>query len=449
MQRKSQSGFALLLIFLMAAAIGITLYAVMPAVVFEAERDKEELLVERGEQYSRAVQLYFRKFKQYPGRLEDLEDHNGIRSLRHRYVDPMSGKAEWRLIHVGPGGVFTDSLVYNKKKTGADAASVNNFITELQPVGGAQQPQGDAGNEVWKRRRGGEVPGGPAGGPNDLSVNSVAPAGGTPDAPAGNVMPAPPTPPDPNNPQLAFLPPGFQAGPVQPGGGPASVVNAAGQLVPIQNLPPSNSGVMPFPQPVPAPPGIPLPPPGVPGYTPPNNLPTALPYGTSPGAAGNVLPPGGNSAVNVGPDGQPLPGQNAAAGMIQRLLTTPRPGGLQGTANAPQGVQIGGGIAGVASTVERGGIKVYNDREKYNEWEFVYDFSKDVTSGAGNMAQQGQQPGLNGPPGLNGQPAGNGQQPFGQPGGFGGQPPFGAPQQPRGPGFGNSPFPPAGTPNRR
>ena len=38
---------------------------------------------------------------------------------------------------------------------------------------------------------------------------------------------------------------------------------------------------------------------------------------------------------------------------------------------------MGGGIAGVASKAENDSIKVYNDRQKYNEWEFVYDMKKD------------------------------------------------------------------------
>jgi hypothetical protein len=49
-------------------------------------------------------------------------------------------------------------------------------------------------------------------------------------------------------------------------------------------------------------------------------------------------------------------------------------------ANSAGGQQIGGGIAGVASKLEAEGIKVYNDRTKYNEWEFVYDFRQDRTA---------------------------------------------------------------------
>ena len=105
---KRQRGFALLLVFVMAAAIAITLYMELPRVAFEAQRNKEQLLIERGEQYQRAIQLYVRKLKKYPVKIEDLEETNQIRFLRKRYIDPMTGKSEWRMIHIGPGGVFTD-----------------------------------------------------------------------------------------------------------------------------------------------------------------------------------------------------------------------------------------------------------------------------------------------------------------------------------------------------
>src|SRR5690348_8969493 len=108
--KRGESGFALLLIFAMAAAVAVMLYMELPRVAFEAQREREQLLIERGEQYQRAIQLYFRKFKNYPGSLDALENSNNIRFLRRRYADPLTGKDEWRLIHVGPGGVFTDSI---------------------------------------------------------------------------------------------------------------------------------------------------------------------------------------------------------------------------------------------------------------------------------------------------------------------------------------------------
>jgi hypothetical protein len=95
--------------------------------------------------------------------------------------------------------------------------------------------------------------------------------------------------------------------------------------------------------------------------------------------------------------------------MIRNILTTPRPGGMP-QAN-PGGLTIGGGIAGVASTSEGEGVKVYNDRTLYQEWEFIYDQQKRKqipnpnVSGAGgtpagrmNPGQQPQGPGMGSPP---------------------------------------------------
>jgi hypothetical protein len=65
--------------------------------------------------------------------------------------------------------------------------------------------------------------------------------------------------------------------------------------------------------------------------------------------------------------------QAAAAGMIQGILTQPRPGGMP--ANNP-GTIVGGGIAGVASKFEAEGIMVINDRTAINEWEYIFDITK-------------------------------------------------------------------------
>ena len=66
---------------------------------------------------------------------------------------------------------------------------------------------------------------------------------------------------------------------------------------------------------------------------------------------------------------------NNAAGLIGQILMAPRPGGMP-TNTSGLGPQIGGGIAGVASTADAEGIMVYNDRTNYGEWEFIFDPSK-------------------------------------------------------------------------
>ncbi len=127
-RRKGEQGFALLLVFVLAAGIALMLYKQVPRVAFESERDKEQLLIDRGGQYQRAIQVYYATFKRYPARIEDLENTNDKRFLRRRYVDPFTGKDEWRIIHTN-GLFLTDSKVQkppaaaNANGTGQTAAN--------------------------------------------------------------------------------------------------------------------------------------------------------------------------------------------------------------------------------------------------------------------------------------------------------------------------------------
>ena len=391
MKRRKESGFALLFVLAMAAAIALALYIELPRVAFERQRDKEELLIERGLQYKRAIQLYFRKFKTYPTSLNALENTNNIRFLRRRYTDPLTGKDDWRLIHIGPGGVFTDSLT-NKPKGDQKTENLNNFITEGQslatPDPTSDQPTGPA----FRRR------------PSE---------GGQPQ-PGG----------DPNSPQSAGLQPGM----VPPALDPGAMQGQPAQPVTGQNPTPGFPGQAPQP----GIPGIP------PGQTPVSAFPglpgvPVNPGSQQPGASPTDPNAPGTPAGNQGPYGQPgvNPGQlgsNQAADLINQLLRGPRPMPGSQPGMMPGGPQqiTAGSIAGVASKVERRGIKVYNERNKYNEWEFIYDFSKDRT-GAGQLAnmmggqqqigqpQPGQQPGnipgFGGPSGLAGAFGGSSNQP--------------------------------------
>ena len=82
--KNSRSGFALLFVYAMAATIAIMLLMSLPRVAFEAQRDKEQLLIDRGEQYSRAVNLFVRKFNRYPSSVDNLQSTQNLRFLRRR-----------------------------------------------------------------------------------------------------------------------------------------------------------------------------------------------------------------------------------------------------------------------------------------------------------------------------------------------------------------------------
>ncbi len=147
-----ESGYAMLLVFLMAAMIAIALYREVPRFAFEQQRAKEQLLIERGEQYKRAIQLFVRKMSRYPATIEELENTNNIRFLRKRYVDPMTGKDKWRLVHIN-GGVLTDSIV-PKQGQGQQQpqGNTNTFIGEGPVMGATTDPNQQQNNPALRRR---------------------------------------------------------------------------------------------------------------------------------------------------------------------------------------------------------------------------------------------------------------------------------------------------------
>ncbi len=100
-ERRSEEGFTLVGLVVAIFLILLVLAVAAPKVAKDLKRDREVEAVHRGNQYVRAVQLYYRKFGHYPGSIEQLEKTNNIRFLRQKYVDPMTGKADWRLIHLG------------------------------------------------------------------------------------------------------------------------------------------------------------------------------------------------------------------------------------------------------------------------------------------------------------------------------------------------------------
>ncbi len=83
---------AIILIFLGAAAT---------KVAFSLRREREVESARRADQYVRAIRRFYLKTQHYPGSLEQLENTNNVRYLRKRYVDPLTGKADYRLILVG------------------------------------------------------------------------------------------------------------------------------------------------------------------------------------------------------------------------------------------------------------------------------------------------------------------------------------------------------------
>ncbi|MEP7355467.1 MAG: hypothetical protein ABI824_19735, partial [Acidobacteriota bacterium] len=127
-RQQDQSGFVLLLVFLMAASIAMMLYIQLPRYAFESEREKEQLLIDRGEQYIRAITLFRQATGGYPATIAALEDTNNKRYLRRKYKDPYTGKDEWRLVHSN-GTQLTDSLVEKPPDVNGQSATTTASTT--------------------------------------------------------------------------------------------------------------------------------------------------------------------------------------------------------------------------------------------------------------------------------------------------------------------------------
>ena len=124
-RRSAERGYILLLLLLTMALMAIAAAIIVPSITFEIKRDREEEMVNRGTQYSRAIRLYYRKLGRYPAKIEDLENTQQIRFLRKRYKDPITGK-DFRLLHYGEaklaGGGIGGGAIPGASSVGANGA---------------------------------------------------------------------------------------------------------------------------------------------------------------------------------------------------------------------------------------------------------------------------------------------------------------------------------------
>jgi hypothetical protein len=436
---RDQRGFALLLVFLLASAVALMLYRQMPREAFESERDKEQMLIDRGEQYKRAIYLYYvQNNRQWPTKIEDLENTNNKRYLRRRYINPYTGKDEWRLVHTN-GTFLTDSLVTPPPAQatpglpGSTTASSSGPVSTIASTADPNAPP-EINAQVQRRPSDRNMvqnsdfrnqPGGPVAPGNDPGYQPFNPASLPPISLYPNGYNAPPTNiPGSTGPGVPGFNPVFnQPGVNPPGVNPPGLnppgVNQPG--VPGFNIPGTNTpGTTPginspnlnptnFNQ-IPNQPGSIQP--VTPGSIPVPQFPNQPQNPNQPNAPG-ILPGFGAPGAGIPPGAPGAPGgaPNQAINLINNLLTTPR---QPPTTVGNQPAAGGGGLAGVASVYKGAAIKSYGDRTKYQEWEFVFQLNPQGTlqapQGGGPNGPQGPN-GPNGGPGTPGTPGGPGASP--------------------------------------
>lgn len=139
--RRSQRGYVLLVLLLFVALLSIGFMAAVRKLDFQMKRDREEEMIHRGVQYSRAIKRFYKKFGRYPTRVEELESTNNLRFLRKRYKDPMNrdpktGKErDFKFLHLQDvqmsfnspqAGLASVQQVAVQQAGAANAAAANN-----------------------------------------------------------------------------------------------------------------------------------------------------------------------------------------------------------------------------------------------------------------------------------------------------------------------------------
>jgi type II secretory pathway pseudopilin PulG len=184
--RRGEEGYILIAVLFLVAMVLVTLAIAAPKVAADIQRDREVELMHRAMQYRRAIQLYYRKFNAYPPNMDALEKTQNIRFLRKRYIDPATGKDEWKLIHFGENKTPTAMGFFGQPLGGVGGST----LAGIGPGGMGQNIGSPIGGSTYGSSPLGASPiGGGATGGGPIGAN---PIGSTP------TVTAPSTGTDPN-----------------------------------------------------------------------------------------------------------------------------------------------------------------------------------------------------------------------------------------------------------
>lgn len=155
--RRGEAGYALLLAIFLVATMILFAAAAAPNVLIAGRRLREQEAIWRGNQYVRAIRLYYQKNGKYPSSMDDLTKPNaaGVHFLRKAYTEPMNATdGSWRLIYVTASGQLVGSVHYHTLQEMAVAAA---FAGQLP--GGAAGFASSLFGQVNLNQPGGTPPG--------------------------------------------------------------------------------------------------------------------------------------------------------------------------------------------------------------------------------------------------------------------------------------------------
>ena len=132
---SAEEGYILIWVIFLVAVFTLALSIAVPDVAKQIKRDRELETMRRGKQYMRAIQLYYRKFHAYPPNVNALVNTNQIRFLRKKYIDPITGKDDWKPILFGQAKTQTLGF-FGQPIAGAGSAG-GSVMAGVGPSGGS------------------------------------------------------------------------------------------------------------------------------------------------------------------------------------------------------------------------------------------------------------------------------------------------------------------------
>ncbi|WP_353063257.1 type II secretion system protein [Tunturibacter psychrotolerans] len=150
-ERHGEQGFMLVGLIVAIFIVLLVLGIAAPKMAQELRRDREVEAVHRGNQYVRAIQLYYRKSGSYPGSMDALAKGTPVKFLRQQYIDPFTGKSDWRLIHVGEAkttvkGLFGQPLTGLAPGLGSASGSASSGAIGAGAAGSGSAFGGSSGS---------------------------------------------------------------------------------------------------------------------------------------------------------------------------------------------------------------------------------------------------------------------------------------------------------------
>jgi hypothetical protein len=235
---SEESGFAFLL-----ALVAILVMVALTATVLEIgatqnRRAHEEETIWRGQQYVRAIRLYYHKTGKYPQTIDDLtKGLPELHFLRQQYKNPMDpGEGAWRFVYVNQAGQIIGSTRFANLQQMALIDLNGGTMPGTQqipgqpgiPVSGLSNSGSNTDPSLSQNTANGNGTGnGGANSAGDGSNGTALPAGsGTPNSPNGQA------PQDPSQQGIGQTPTGGQNPTSGPAGGAGGILGTFGGQAP-------------------------------------------------------------------------------------------------------------------------------------------------------------------------------------------------------------------------